>query len=341
MTNSGRGGRPARRDIYAQFKAALAELDSYGGLPQPDDAKALWDGLWVLEAHHSTALEGNTLVLAEVERLLEEGRAVGAKELKDYMEVQGYANAAHWVYEQAINGHDWVNDSLITFTEIRQIHAAAMAPVWEIAPHPNASPRETPGNFREHDILAFPGGMTPPSFPLIPVRLDALVHDIVDFGRDVRNGTLDALDIPERLAALHCEFERIHPFLDGNGRTGRLVLNLILVRLGWPPVVVFKRDRAKYLRALDRGDAGDFGALAELLARSVIDNLHRLVPSIAGPARLVPLAALANKEFSVAALRQAATRGRLEATLDGVGQWRSSQEALARYRQSRYKRAVD
>jgi Fic family protein len=88
------------------------------------------------------------------------------------------------------------------------------------------------------------------------------------------------------------EFERVHPFIDGNGRAGRLVLNLILVRLGHPPVVVFKRQRNAYLAAMQRADRDDFGALGELIARAMYDNLNRfIVPNVAGPARPVPLAA--------------------------------------------------
>jgi fido (protein-threonine AMPylation protein) len=84
-------------------------------------------------------------------------------------------------------------------------------------------------------------------------------------------------------------FERIHPFIDGNGRTGRLVLNLVLVRLGFPPEIIFKREREGYLKGLDQADNGDPGRLAEQIARSVVDNLHRLVvPNIAGPSRIVP-----------------------------------------------------
>ena len=101
MTNSSSGrpgrGRPSREVIYKRFAIAIDELANYGGLPKPYEAKSLWDHLWHLEAHHSTAIEGNTLVLREVETLLEQGRAVGAKELKDYMEVLGYAEAARVV----------------------------------------------------------------------------------------------------------------------------------------------------------------------------------------------------------------------------------------------------
>jgi hypothetical protein len=66
-------------------------------LPNPVEAQDIWTTIWYEEAHNSTAIEGNTLVLKQVERLLADGVAVGDKELKDYMEVRGYANAAQWV----------------------------------------------------------------------------------------------------------------------------------------------------------------------------------------------------------------------------------------------------
>ncbi|MEZ5127820.1 MAG: hypothetical protein R2703_04850 [Micropruina glycogenica] len=98
-------GRPSRATVYARLEAALSELNArLGGLPTPEEADFVWRDIWHLEAHHSTALEGNTLVIREVEALLERGRAVGAKPLKEYMEVQGYADAARWVYAQAHNG---------------------------------------------------------------------------------------------------------------------------------------------------------------------------------------------------------------------------------------------
>jgi len=117
------------------------------------------------------------------------------------------------------------------------------------------------------------------------------------------------------------------------------VLNLTLVRLGYPPAIVFKRDRSRYLTALDRADHGDHGALAELIARSVIDNLHRfVVPNIAGPVRLVPLRSLTGESVSYDALRQAARRGRLAAELSSDGTWRSSRRAVRAYLESRHRR---
>ena len=108
-----------------------------------------------------------------------------------------------------------------------------------------------------------------------------------------------ARDLPLTLARLHRGFERIHPFIDGNDRVGRLALNLIQIRLVWPPAIIDKRARDRYLTALDLADHADLGPLAELIARSVLENLQRLVvPSIAGPARLVPLQSLAGQHIS-------------------------------------------
>jgi hypothetical protein len=88
-------------------------------------------------------------------------------------------------------------------------------------------------------------------------------------------------------------------------------MNLILVRLGYPPAIIYKRDRSRYLAALARADQGDYGPLGEMIARAILDNLMRFVlPAIAGPARLVPLEALAGPDLSVIALRSADDCGR-------------------------------
>jgi len=145
--------------------------------------------------------------------------------------------------------------------------------------------------------------------------------------------------VVEGIAAAHGAFERIHPFLDGNGRTGRLILNTLLVRFGCPPAIIYKRDRTRYFKALRRSDAGDPGPLGEMIARAVLDNLYRfVVPAVAGPVRLVPLAALATKEQSVFALRAAIKRGGLKAQKAPDGQWRSSRAWLDEYVRSKYQR---
>lgn len=213
-----------------------------------------------------------------------------------------------------------------------------MTPVWQVAPHPDATDREGPGQLREHDIHPFGAGMVPPSWTLVSVRLTDWVEELNGLESQLREPGPQT-PLPELAARVHNEFERVHPFLDGNGRTGRLLLNLVLVRLGYPPVIVLKRQREQYLSAMQKADQADYGPLGELLARAMNDNLNRfIVPNVAGPARLDPIAALADADFSVAALRQAAQRGRLDAHQGPDGIWRSSRRAVQAYARSRGKR---
>src|SRR3984957_11262329 len=117
--------------------------------------------------------------------------------------------------------------------------------------------------------------MRPPPWPEVAAMVTDWIREVQALGRK-REGIE-----PEALAKVHARFEQIDPFLDGNGRTGRLVLNLLLVRLGYPPAIIFKGDRRRYLAALQSVDRGDHGPLGELLARAILDKLHEiLVPVV-------------------------------------------------------------
>ena len=321
----------SRREIYDRLEEGLEEIRRIGGLPSPLEAEDIWGDIWQQEAHNSTAIEGNTLVLREVAVLLREGRAIGNKQLRDYLEVRGYADAAQWVYSQALEPA-WSGGALLTLTEVRQAHQLIMIPVWEVDPHPQALPEEKPGGFRRHDIAAFPSGMRPPPW----TDVDAAMRDwvaVVCLGPSSEN------PMPEVIAEWFAWFERIHPFLDGNGRTGRILTNLILIRLGYPPAIVYKRQRAKYLDALAKADAGNVGPLGEFIARAVLDTLYQfIVPAVAGPHRLVSLAALADREVTTRALRAAAERGRLRAYRGGSGKWQSTRKWVDEYKKSRQQR---
>jgi Fic family protein len=327
-------GRRTRSAIYRRLHTQIGELrEQLGGLPAPLEAQQIWHDIWLDETHHSTAIEGNTLVLKQVEQLLDQGRAVGGRELREYMEVHGYATAAEWVYRHGVERGSWFGDELVTLTEVRHVHALALGPCWDVAPHPDAGDDERPGSFRRHDIHPFPGGMKPPSWTEVPIRVDEWLAD----AQALRD--LDAPHLPAELAWLHARFEQIHPFLDGNGRAGRLLLNLLLVRLGYPPAIVLKGARTRYLAALRHADGGDCGPLGELLARAILDNLHRfVVPAVAAPAQLVPLPALATDRLSTNALRVAAVRGRLKAVKGSDGAWRSSRVWVDEYVASRSRR---
>jgi len=326
--------------VYKRLTAAIDELNTkYGGLPTPREAARIWSDIWHLEAHHSTALEGNTLVLRQVEMLLGKGVVAGGQPYKNYLEVQGYADAAKWVYDQACQPTGDEGSPLVTLQEIRNIHQMIMTPVWGFAPHPDATERETPGNFREHEIMPFDGGMTPPSWVLVPAEVGQWVDEANRL--PVGSPVDDMPTLVEGLASMHNRFEQIHPFLDGNGRTGRLVLNLLLVRSGLPPIIVRKEKRTSYLRAMKYADHGDTAVLGQIFARAMEDSLYRfIVPNLAGPAREVPLSSLVTPTLSLVALRQAAQRGRLDAHQDSSGTWRSSKQAVEEYERSKRRTSV-
>jgi hypothetical protein len=85
---------------------------------------------------------------------------------------------ARWVYGQALEPAAWTDGQLLTITEVRQVHAMALGPVWGVAPHTSATDREVPGSFREHDIEPFPGGMVPPSWIEVPAAVGDWLSEV-------------------------------------------------------------------------------------------------------------------------------------------------------------------
>src|SRR3989337_1335010 len=129
ITKQGRG-RPSRRFILEQVDLGMRDLARTGGLPTPVENAAIWRDIWYEEAHNSTAIEGNTLLLKEVKVLLDEGRPVGNKELKEYLEVKAYAHAAEWVYAHGHAPGEWTGpDEVLTLTEVRHVHRLTVGPV--------------------------------------------------------------------------------------------------------------------------------------------------------------------------------------------------------------------
>jgi cell filamentation protein, protein adenylyltransferase len=321
-------GRPARRTVHSAVDRAMDELRSIGGLPKPAVSRDIWADIWYEESHNSTAIEGNTLLLKEVRELLGRGHVVGRKALADYLEVRGYADAADWVYAQAADQSVERHEPFITLTELREIHRQVVEAAWNVAPPDGLLPDEGPGSFRRHDIARFPGGMAPPPFVDVPPRVS-------DWLRDANATPPRERPLIEHLACLHARFEQIHPFRDGNGRTGRLATNLLLVRHGLAPAIIYKRDRARYLRALDRADRGDCGAIGELFARAVKDCIDRfLLPALGGSHQVLQISALSRPAVSALALRRAAERGRLRAVKQGMG-WYSTKSWVDAYLDTR------
>jgi fido (protein-threonine AMPylation protein) len=312
-----KAGRPSLTELLGTLDEHVRLLrDTLGGLPRAVEADQVLRQIWIDDVHNSTAIEGNTMTRAQVEDLVERSRASGS--LAESLDVAGYARAADWVYQNA-REHRGVPRSVLS-----EIHKAAVSLAWEVDP---PTTRDRPGAWRTTGVRVRAVQVALPSF--IPALLDDWSESTKDLG--ARHPVVHA-------AHHHAWLERIHPFVDGNGRTGRLVLNFMLLQHGYPPAVIEAAHRRRYLNALHAADEGNPNPLAEVLARAVHDTLNRfLIPNLAGDAKLVPLAALSQASYSPTYLRSLVLDGRLRAVRDGR-LWLSSRAWLAEYVASRDRR---
>lgn len=315
----GRGpGRPSLEEVLSRVDEEVHLLHTHlGGLPRAVEADQILRAIWIDDVHNSTAIEGNTMTRAQVEQLVENRRASAT--LTESMEVEAYARAADWVYRHA-SDYDHVPLSVVS-----EIHRNAMHLPWEIEP---PTTRDKAGDWRKTGVRVRDVRVS------VPAAIDA---DLGAWSQSTR--TNEQSHPLVHVALHHAWFERIHPFVDGNGRVGRLLLNFMLIQLGYPPAVILAADRSRYLRALRSADGGNPNPLAEVIARAVSGALSRfLIPGLAGDAKLVPLAALAAKgPYSAAYLRQLVLASRLRAIRDG-NLWLSSRAWLRDYIETRDRR---
>lgn len=313
-----KAGRPSLAELLDVLDEHVRLLrETLGGLPRAVEADQILRQIWIDDVHHSTAIEGNTMTRAQVEDLVERRQASGS--LAESLDVEGYARAADWVYQNA-REYQGVPTGVLG-----EIHKNAVGLSWEVDP---PATRDRPGAWRATGVRVRAVQVALPS--LIPAMLNDWSESTKELGG--RHPVVHA-------AHHHAWLERIHPFVDGNGRAGRLVLNFMLLQHGYPPAVIEAPRRSRYLDALRAADEGNPSPLAEVIARAVHDTLNRfLIPNLAGDAKLVPLSALAQgSPYSPAYLRGLVLAQRLHAVRDGR-LWLSSRAWLAAYVASRDRR---
>lgn len=308
-------GRPSYEEVLATLDEEVRLLrDNLGGLPRAVEADHILRSIWIDDVHHSTAIEGNTMTRAQVEDLVERRRASAT--LVETLEVEGYARAADWVYRNAVDYSD------VSIDVLSEVHRQMIELAWAVEPPPT---RDRPGDWRSVGVSV--RGLD----EALPVAIPA---DLQEWSTST--GELEDRHPLEHAAIHHAWLERIHPFVDGNGRVGRLILNFMLLQRGYPPAVIHVDQRPRYLRALRSADGGNHRPLTEVIARAVSGTLNRfLIPNLAGDARLVPLSSLAaGGPYGPAYLRQLAIAGRLKAIREGR-LWLSSRAWLNEYVGSR------
>lgn len=291
-------GRPSVEDVLGRLDEEVQLLhDHMGGLPRAVEADHILRQIWIDDVHNSTAIEGNTMTRLQVENVVER-REIQA-DLAEALDVEGYAEAADWVYRHAAD-YEGVPVSVVS-----EVHKHIVQLAWHLDP---PATHDQPGAWRTTDVKVSRVKVSIP--PAIPA-------DIGDWSASTAK--LGASHPVVHAAVHHAWLERIHPFVDGNGRVGRLILNFMLIQRGYPPAVILKEHRLQYLKALRNADAGNPNPLAEVIARSVSNALMRfLIPNLAGDVKLVPFSALAAEgPYSADYLRQLAILGRLRYVREG------------------------
>ena len=223
-----------------------AELDARRPLTE-GEVERLTEQFVVEYTYNSNAIEGNTLTLRETDMVLR-GLTIDQKPLKDHMEAVGHKEAFDFV-------RDLVKDQLpLSEGIIKQIHYLVLA-----------DKKDDRGVYRRIPVRIMGAKHEPVQPYLIQPRMEQLLEDY-------RNSTEHMIP---RLARFHIEFEAIHPFIDGNGRTGRLLVNMELMKAGYPPIDIKFADRIAYYNAFDEYHAKhNLGAMEKLFAGYVNERLE-------------------------------------------------------------------
>ena len=208
--------------LLTQIDRKKAELDSRRPLTA-GEAERLKEEFVVEYTYNSNAIEGNTLTLRETDLVLR-GLTINQKPLKDHMEAVGHKEAFDFVSE-LVKENVPISESII-----KQIHSLVLA-----------DKREDRGIYRRVPVRILGAQHEPVQPYLIEPKMEQLLHDFAESKEH----------IVTKLARFHIEFEGIHPFIDGNGRTGRLLVNLELMREGYPPIDIKFADRVSYYNAFD------------------------------------------------------------------------------------------
>ncbi|MEY2978919.1 MAG: hypothetical protein RLZZ435_3058 [Cyanobacteriota bacterium] len=257
------------------FIQEWVEMHHRSKLAQIDQLKAWLDGFRPLEStilaelkqrydvsftYNSNAIEGNTLTQSETELVLSKGITIGGKTLTEHLEVIGHKEAIDYI-ESLAQG-----DTTITVWEIKQIHNLILRKI---------SPEEA-GCYRSLDVMAAGTNYRYPAHYLVP----QLMTDFVDW---LNSPTAQGLHPITYVTLAHYRFVSIYPFRDGNGRTGRLLMNLLLIRAGFPIVVIDNRVRNAYIDALAHGQqhGDDLGLLLGIVENAVLESLVEVLRLVA------------------------------------------------------------
>ncbi|MEK6982306.1 MAG: Fic family protein [Candidatus Micrarchaeota archaeon] len=208
-------------DIYKRILEKRNALDKLRPFNQGALAR-LQETFRVDLTYNSNAIEGNTLSLSETKLVLEEGITIGGKSLKEHLEVTNHSKAIDFIESLVIKPS-------IEEIDILNLHAIILDRI----------DQQNAGFYRRSAVRISGTDYSPPNAVKVPELMKEVYRLLNITGEQIETASL-----------IHQKFVDIHPFIDGNGRTARLLLNLYLMRNGYPPIIILKVERKKYIRTI-------------------------------------------------------------------------------------------
>ena len=299
-TNAQMDSRIAKRLLQKKKK-----LDEYRPM-ESFTVQRLHNDLRLMLTYHSNAIEGNTLSLAETQMVLEYGITIDGHPLREYLEATNHAEAFDTVPHLVKNP--------IALETVHGLHRLVMA---KIDPHA--------GELRTVPVYIRGADFTPPPAKDVPLYLAQWVEWLT-------SETALRYDPVVRATIAHHDFEAIHPYTDGNGRVGRLLLNLMLMQDGYPPALVLREWRTRYIQALRQAHLGDYTRLIDLIGLAVEHTFDLYLEAcVESTAHLLPMSELASLfNTTVDYLGQLARQGKFEAKKRGQ-YWYASEKMVRQY----------
>ena len=284
------------------------QLDMYRPMER-FTVQRLHQDLRLLSTYHSNAIEGNTLTLHETQMVLEYGITVDGHPLREYLEAANHAEAFDALLQLV--------EHPVTIETVQKLHYLVMDKIDSHA-----------GRLRQVQVYIRGANFTPPLAKDVPLYLAQWVHWL----------TSDAALRYEpvmRAAIAHHDFEAVHPFTDGNGRVGRLLLNLMLMQDGYPPALVLREWRSRYIQGLQQAHSGNYSSLIDLIGLAVEHALDLYLEAcVESTAHLLSMKELAPLfDTTVDYLGLLARQGKFEARKRGL-YWYASPEAVQQYFQT-------
>ena len=264
--------------------------------------------------YNSNSIEGNTMSLRETQMVLQEGITVKGKSLREHFETHNHDKAIDYLY--SIINEEYTLRSI----DILSLHGLVLRSIEE----------DFAGRIRNGGVRITGANFTPPNANKVPDLLD----ELIDF---INTNPLN-LNAIELATIFHHKLVWIHPFFDGNGRTVRLSMNLLLMRCGFPPAIILKNDRKKYYEALNQANNGNYQKLTLLMCQSLERTLNIYINALPdNDTEYVEISNLVqepNMPYGQEYISLLARTGKIDAYKEGRN-WLTTREAVEDYIRNR------